>query len=33
MKLFNMHLGEGAKIALIVILIYATIGFITYLVW
>lgn len=34
MKLFNsLHLGEGVKIAMIVILVYATIAVITYLSW
>ncbi len=34
MKLFNtLHLGEGVKIAMIVILVYATIAVVTYLSW
>mgnify|MGYP001551463117 CR=1 FL=1 len=34
MKLFNsLHLGEGVRIAMIVILIYATIAIVTYLAW
>ena len=34
MKLFNsLHVGEGARIAMIVILVYATIAVITYLSW
>lgn len=34
MKLFNtLHMGESAKIAMIVILVYATIGVVTYLSW
>lgn len=34
MKLFNsLHLSEGVKIAMIVILVYATIAVITYLSW
>jgi hypothetical protein len=34
MKLFNsLHVGEGEKIAMIVILVYATIAVITYLSW
>ncbi len=34
MKLFNsLHVGEGVKIAMIVILVYATIAVITYLSW
>lgn len=34
MKLFNsLHLGEGTRIAMIVILVYAAIGLVTYLSW
>ncbi len=34
MKIFNsLQLGESAKIAMIVILVYGAIGLITYLSW
>lgn len=34
MKIFNsLHVGESAKIAMIVILVYGAIGLITYLSW
>lgn len=34
MKLFNsLHISEGVRIAMIVILVYATIAVITYLSW
>lgn len=34
MKIFNsLHVGESAKIALIVLLVYGAIGVITYLSW
>lgn len=34
MKLFNsLHVGESAKIAMIVILVYGAIGLITYFSW
>lgn len=34
MKHFNsLHVGESAKIAMIVIAVYATIGLVTYLSW
>ena len=34
MKLFNsLHLGEGVKIAMIVILIYTTIAVVNFIAW